>query len=149
MYASDEQEVLTCSYGCTGWVWEITNLKFKTFRRITNPFRKTLWNMPQINEEKWEDQNMWPVGLGNTTRISTDYAWPKITLNNGCRICRYLQWRKASILTETSLDKIGVQLELLPDVTMFWIVVLNYTRNLPLHHLWYFMPLCIWDYTTL
>ena len=46
-----------------------------------------LWNIPQLNEGKLEDQNMRLVGLGNITRISTDHACPKISMDIGCRTC--------------------------------------------------------------
>ena len=44
------------------------------FRRITNHFRRNLWDLAKIDKEKPKDHNMSPVGLGNSTRILTVYA---------------------------------------------------------------------------
>jgi hypothetical protein len=62
-------------------------LKFKTFQKITDHFRglyktylKIVKENPNITTCEW-------FGLGNTTRISTDYACPKISLDIGCGTC--------------------------------------------------------------
>ena len=38
--------------------------------KTTTSFWKNLQNIPQINKEKPEDHNMWPVGLGNASILT-------------------------------------------------------------------------------
>lgn len=65
-------------------------IKFKTYENlITDPIKKNLENIPQFNKENPRDVNMSPVGLGNTTRISTNHAQmeaDRSPSNKGCQV---------------------------------------------------------------
>ena len=63
---------------------EPVEFEVQDFQKNRRSFWRTLWNTTEISERKREDYNMWPVGLGNTTRILANYACPKTSLDIGC-----------------------------------------------------------------
>ena len=80
-------------------------LTFKTFKKITNTFRGHFAIYLKLMKENQSittcDRLALEAPLGS--RLITHAQ--KSPLDIGCRTCGYLEWRKASILIETYLDK--------------------------------------------